>query len=138
MNMTELQPTKPRRASVTEPAGGRLFFLEVSASRILSMNPDGSKRKVVVTDFRMPDGVAVDLAAGHIYWTNMGASVGTNDGSIERADIDGRNRRDIVPPGGTFTPKQIQLARSGPARPAKRRQEWGRRRMAPMSQTGSE
>jgi hypothetical protein len=32
-----------------------------------------------------------------------------NDGSIERADLDGRNRTTIVPQGGTFTPKQIQL-----------------------------
>jgi hypothetical protein len=32
-----------------------------------------------------------------------------NDGSIERADIDGRNRKTIVPEGGTFTPKQLHL-----------------------------
>ena len=32
-----------------------------------------------------------------------------NDGSIERADLDGKNRRIIVPPGGTFTPKQLHL-----------------------------
>ena len=85
------------------------MFLELSASRILAMNADGSDRKVIVTDCRMPDGIAVDVAAGHIYWTNMGSSLGTNDGSIERADLDGRNRKVIVPPGGTFTPKQIQL-----------------------------
>ena len=32
-----------------------------------------------------------------------------NDGSIERVDLDGRNRTTIVPEGGTFTPKQLQL-----------------------------
>jgi len=32
-----------------------------------------------------------------------------NDGSIDRADLDGGNITNIVPPGGTFTPKQIQL-----------------------------
>jgi hypothetical protein len=32
-----------------------------------------------------------------------------NDGSIERADLDGRNRRTIVPQGATFTPKQLHL-----------------------------
>jgi hypothetical protein len=32
-----------------------------------------------------------------------------NDGSIERADLDGLNRTTIVPQGGTFTPKQLQL-----------------------------
>jgi hypothetical protein len=34
-----------------------------------------------------------------------------NDGSIERADLDGANRVTIVPPGATFTPKQLQLDR---------------------------
>ena len=32
-----------------------------------------------------------------------------DDGSIERADLDGRNRRIIVPQGVTHTPKQIHL-----------------------------
>jgi hypothetical protein len=32
-----------------------------------------------------------------------------NDGSIERADLDGQNRTMIVPPGGTYTPKQLHL-----------------------------
>jgi hypothetical protein len=32
-----------------------------------------------------------------------------NDGSIERADLDGQNRTIIVPQGGTFTPKQLYL-----------------------------
>jgi hypothetical protein len=98
------KPTSGRKAPV-----GRLFMLELSGGRIHSMNPDGSGRKVIVTDCRLPDGIAVDVEAGHIYWTNMGSSPGTNDGSIERADIDGANRKVIVPPGGTFTPKQVQL-----------------------------
>jgi hypothetical protein len=49
------------------------------------------------------------VASRHIYRTNMGATPGANDGSIERADFDGKNRRVIVPRGGTFTPKQMQL-----------------------------
>src|SRR5262249_1336269 len=52
--------------------------------------------------------IAVDVAAGHIYWTNMGVP-SLNDGSIERADLDGGNRRGIFPPGGTYTPKQKHL-----------------------------
>jgi hypothetical protein len=32
-----------------------------------------------------------------------------NDGSIERADFAGKNRKTIVPEGGTFTPKQMQI-----------------------------
>src|SRR5260221_2216970 len=44
-----------------------------------------------------------------MFWTNMGQKFGENDGSIERVDLDGGNRRVIVPEGGTFTPKQLQL-----------------------------
>jgi hypothetical protein len=32
-----------------------------------------------------------------------------NDGSIERADLDGGNRRTIIQEGATFTPKQLHL-----------------------------
>src|SRR5258708_4361177 len=35
-----------------------------------------------------------------------------NDGSIFRSDLDGRNMTTIVPPGGTFTPKQLQIERT--------------------------
>ena len=72
------------------------------------MDPNGSNRKIIATDCPHPDGVVVNVAAGHIYWTNMGVPY-LNDGSIERADLDGKNRRFIVAPGGTFTPKQLHL-----------------------------
>jgi sugar lactone lactonase YvrE len=109
--MTEiLSPnSKSKPKSSRKGAVRRLFVLELSGGRIQSMNPDGSDRKVVVTGCRLPDGIAVDVDGGHIYWTNMGSTPSVNDGSIERADLDGKNRRVIVPPGGTFTPKQIQL-----------------------------
>ena len=87
---------------------GRLFYLEASGGRILSMNTDASDRKIIATGCRLPDGVAVDAEAGHIYWTNMGAP-NLNDGTIERADIDGKHRTTIVPEGETFTPKQLHL-----------------------------
>src|SRR6201998_824205 len=87
----------------------RLFVLELNAGKIHVMNTDGSDRRTIVADCRMPDGIVVDVEAGHIYWTNMGASPGANDGSIERAHLDGKNLKHIVPPGGTFTPKQLQL-----------------------------
>jgi len=97
------KPAPGRKAAV-----GRLFALELSGGRIHSMSPDGTDKKTIVADCRMPDGIAVDVEAGHIYWTNMGVP-SSNDGSIERADIDGNNRKVIVPEGGTFTPKQIHL-----------------------------
>jgi DNA-binding beta-propeller fold protein YncE len=106
--MTKLQATKPRPASRVKAAAGRLFVLELNAGCIHTMNPDGSDKKTIITNARLPDGIAVDVAAGHIYWTNMG-NPPVNDGSIERADLDGSNRRVIVPEGGTHTPKQMHL-----------------------------
>lgn len=85
-----------------------LFVLDLSGGRVLSMNTEGSNRKVLVTDCPYPDGVAVDVEGRHIYWTNMGIPH-LNDGSIERVDLDGRNRKTIVPGGVTFTPKQLHL-----------------------------
>jgi DNA-binding beta-propeller fold protein YncE len=77
------------------------------------MNSDGSDQKVIVTNCHLPDGIVVDVEAGHIYWTNMGVP-NLNDGSIERADLDGGNRMVIVPQGITHTPKQLHLEkRSG-------------------------
>jgi DNA-binding beta-propeller fold protein YncE len=106
--MVSSQRQTSRRSSGDTATVGRLFLLDLSDNRIVSLNPDGSDRKVIVTGCRLPDGIAVDVAAGHLYWSNMG-SPKANDGSIERADLDGRNRMTIVPRGGTFTPKQLQL-----------------------------
>jgi hypothetical protein len=86
----------------------RLFLLDLSGGRILSLNADGSDMKTIVTECRHPDGIVVDVEAGHIYWTDMGVP-NLNDGSIERSDIDGHNRKIIIPEGGTFTPKQLYL-----------------------------
>src|SRR6266851_6833621 len=97
------------RKSVAEVTSGRLFFLSASSGQVFSSNPDGSDLKVIVSEGRrIPDGIVVDIEAGHLYWTNMG-NPSANDGSIERADIDGSNASHIVPNGGTFTPKQLQL-----------------------------
>jgi hypothetical protein len=98
-----------KKAPSAATRSGRLFLLELSGGRIHSMNPDGSDRKIIVTDCHLPDGIVVDATAGHVYWTNMGVSPNLNDGSIERVDLDGKNRRFIVPPGGTFSPKQLHL-----------------------------
>ena len=106
--MSDVQ-TRLTPATAGKSEHGRLFVLELNAGRIHSMKIDGTDKTTVVTDCRMPDGIAVDAASGHIYWTNMGSTPSTNDGSIERADLDGRNRKMIVPPGVTFTPKQIQF-----------------------------
>jgi hypothetical protein len=106
--MSATETLKATRTTGGKAATGRLFYLEASGGRIHSANADGSDRKVIVSGARVPDGVVVDVEAGHIYWTNMGVP-SKNDGSIERVDLDGQNRVTIIGEGKTFTPKQLHL-----------------------------
>src|ERR1700681_2308915 len=99
---------KNNRSAAASAVAPRLFVLELNAGRIHSMNTHATDRKTIVSDCHLPDGIVVDAEAGHIYWTNMGVP-SLDDGSIERADLDGKNRRTIVPQGVTRTPKQIHL-----------------------------
>ena len=107
-NLTKPKTLESGRATGGRTAVGRLVILDLSGGRVFTVNPDGSDKRVIVTDCHWPDGVVVDVEAGHIYWTNMGVP-SRNDGSIERADLDGQNRKTIVPEGQTFTPKQLHL-----------------------------
>jgi hypothetical protein len=107
---------------------GRLFVLDVKHGKMLSMSVEGTDITSILENCGPgPDGIAIDTAGRHIYWTNMGVqSKGSehfyeNDGSIERIDFDGSNRTVIVPSGGTFTPKQLTLDN------AKRRIYWSDR-----------
>ena len=112
--MNAIASTPRDAAAKNAPKSGKLFFLDLSGGRILSANPDGSDLKTIINEGRrLPDGLVLDVAARHIYWTNMGDPE-RNDGSIMRSDLNGKNIITIVPPGGTFTPKQLQLEkRSG-------------------------
>ncbi|MBR1154007.1 3-hydroxyacyl-CoA dehydrogenase [Bradyrhizobium sp. JYMT SZCCT0428] len=96
------------KSASTQTTIPRLFVLEINAGKIHVMNTDGSDRATIVTGCHLPDGIVVDVEAGHIYWTNMGVP-SLNDGSVERADLNGKNRKVIVPVGATHTPKQVIL-----------------------------
>src|ERR1700756_4656724 len=109
LNMSAITSRPIKAGADKSTPSGRLFFLDIGGGRVLSANPDGSDLKTLINEGRQfPDGLVVDAAAGHIYWTNMG-NFKKNDGSIFRSDLDGKNLITIVPPGGTFTPKQLKL-----------------------------
>ncbi|HEY6467131.1 MAG TPA: hypothetical protein VIY69_14120 [Candidatus Acidoferrales bacterium] len=98
----------------TAASHGRLYFLTIGGrgtggGRLSSVNDDGTDLKVLVSGLTAgPDGIAVDTATKKIYWTNMGKP-SANDGTVQRADLDGGNVTTIVPVAGTWTPKQLKL-----------------------------
>ena len=96
-------------AHVRAASAGRLYFLDLRGGRVVSAAPDGSDVKVLISGRTgIPDGIVVDTAAGHIYWTIMGRAA-ADDGMVERIDLDGSQLTTVVPAGGTFTPKQLKL-----------------------------
>lgn len=79
-----------------DPAGG------VPTTLVDASPKDGSRANGV------NDGIALDVARGHIYWTNMGRAP-ERDGYVQRCNLDGSNVATIVAPGSTFTPKQLKI-----------------------------
>ena len=107
MTTNSLQTADQRASAVAD--SGQLFFLDAAGARVLRANPDGSDVRILVVEGRrIPDGLVVDVAAGYLYWTNMG-NPKANDGEILRSDLKGGHVTTIVPSGATFTPKQLQL-----------------------------
>ncbi|MFC9995447.1 hypothetical protein [Nocardia sp. NPDC127526] len=96
-----------------------LLVLNLGTRSLCAVSLDGASVHPVVEGLtEVPDGLIVDQRRGHVYWTNMGTSdsgadeligqqFNTRNGSIERADLDGGNRRTIVPPGSFTTGKQL-------------------------------
>src|SRR6185369_99912 len=96
-----------------------LVVLNLGRREMQAVSLDGARVRTVVGGLdETPDGVVADGERGHIYWTNMGTpdpgaapgtepSFFTRNGSIERVDFDGGNRRTIVPRGAFTTGKQL-------------------------------
>ena len=64
-------PGKNNTGTDKSKTSRRLFFLDAGGGRVFSANPDGSDLKVTISEGRkFPDGLVVDTAAGHIFWTN--------------------------------------------------------------------
>jgi hypothetical protein len=85
-----------------------VFYLDVGG-RVMATDVADPEARVVVADAGQgPDGIAVDVERGHVYWTGMGVPA-NDDGFIRRSNFDGSNVVTIVPAGGTYTPKQLKL-----------------------------
>jgi len=90
-------------------AGGRLYYLAQGANgKIVSMGPGGEGSRTILGNLNQwPDGIAVDKAAGHIYFTNM------RPGSVNRVNMDGKNHTTIYRSSVFKVGKQLELVIEG-------------------------
>jgi hypothetical protein len=92
--------------------GGAPSLYYLHRSKVFAMTPPVMTPRELVNlgdgGQGVNDGIAIDHARGHIYWTNMGVA-SARDGFIMRSDLNGGNLVTIVPPGGTHTPKQLKM-----------------------------
>ncbi|ATF84164.1 hypothetical protein KTD28_13845 [Burkholderia gladioli] len=106
---------------VDAKTNGTLYVLQTRPPAIIALLSDGS-HEAIVTDLSFtPDGIKVDAENGVIYWSNMGSgvhlidsdpaagAVPPNDGTIERANLDGSDHRVLVASGLAGTPKELAL-----------------------------
>jgi hypothetical protein len=92
----------------TPIVSGQLLLLAAHPPRIISVSLSDLSFKLLVADCGgTPQGIAFDEKHRHVFWTNMGEDQSRNDGFIERINLDGSNRREIVHRGKTFTPMQV-------------------------------
>jgi hypothetical protein len=105
---TDASPSEASTPPVDAATVTTLFYLD-TGGKVLRALADGTQRNVIAQGKGVgPDGIAVDLSAGHVFWTNMGVP-SADDGTILRSNLDGSAVTTIVPSGGTFTPKQLKI-----------------------------
>lgn len=99
-----------------EEAVPTLFWLDVAGNAVYRADgPDFEAKRIVDATDIAPDGVAVDVAGGTVYWTSMGLAWGDSwdvthqGGTLQAAALDGTGVRRIVERGVTVVPKQLQI-----------------------------
>lgn len=99
-----------------EAAVPTLFWLDIGENAVYRADgPDFEAERIVADTDAGPDGIAVDVANGAVYWTSMGLAwadsyaPGHPGGTLQQAALDGTGVRRIVEPGTTVVPKQLQV-----------------------------
>jgi DNA-binding beta-propeller fold protein YncE len=85
-----------------------LFWLAFNSSQVM-MSKDMKTATMLARTGTAPDGVAVDVSAGKVFWTNMGSALGTGGGTVQSANLDGSMVTTIIPAGVGTTFKQTTL-----------------------------
>ena len=82
----------------------------VTNGKILRIDPSTHRAETIVRNQPLPDGIDMSHDAGRIFWTNMGRSTSTRDGSVMSSNLDGSDVQVVIPPGKVHTPKQLAIA----------------------------
>ncbi|KAJ5649231.1 Dehydrogenase multihelical [Penicillium longicatenatum] len=75
--------------------------------KILRFNQTTRKLTPIITGENLPDGIDVSESTQRIFWTNMGHSLASRDGSVWSANLGGSDKKCLVPVGNVHTPKQL-------------------------------
>ncbi|MBB2199576.1 MAG: hypothetical protein ABF479_02025 [Gluconacetobacter sp.] len=93
---------------------GRLALLDVFGGHVTVIDVASGEAVLNVDGAGHPDGIQVDVSAGYLYWTDMGAEREGEDflapdGRIMRCKLDGSGSTELVGGGAIHTPKQLAL-----------------------------
>ncbi|QDS73977.1 hypothetical protein FKW77_008436 [Venturia effusa] len=115
LSLSAIVYAAPTQDASLRAGESRLYFLDMRGARIVTTKTDGTDLKVHSSGHRNAvDGLAVDKAAGYIYFSNMGSALGVGaTGSIQRIGLDGSGLTTLVGGGKTHTPKQLILVDMG-------------------------
>ena len=84
-------------AMAVDLANGKVYWFDNTTAKIQRANLDGSAVEDLVTiAATSTSGIALDVAAGKMYWTNFGGALGAK---IERANLDGTSVETLISSG---------------------------------------
>ena len=95
----------------TSTGATKIYWANMEPNKIQRANLDGSQVEDLVTGLNSPDGIALDVSGGKIYWTERNKYEDGNKDKIQRANLDGSQVEDLVT--GLNEPIEVTLDVSG-------------------------
>ncbi|MHC4697765.1 MAG: hypothetical protein ACYTFA_13610, partial [Planctomycetota bacterium] len=97
------------REIAIDSVGEKIYWTDYgSPGTIRRANLDGSDIEELISDVENLYGIAVDVAAGQMYWT-VGLHYGDITGKIQRASLDGSNIETVYTTSPDLAPKSIAI-----------------------------
>ena len=78
------------------PAPTTLYWTDARTRKIQRANLDGSQVEDVLAGMVLPTRLALDVAAGKLYWVDAGIRGDAGTGRIQRANLDGSQVEDVL------------------------------------------